>query len=143
MKYYNNIDKELAKLTNYGISFDVIRKEFGKEKKVILYFLSSLASSERVFELNYSIMNMDANSFLSQLMPGSVEEINDIYKAFVSISSGMSVVIYEDKIYVIETREYPTRSVSEPDTEKTIRGSRDGFTENIIINVGYSLVSIT
>lgn len=136
MKYYNDIDKELARLTNYGVSFDVVRKEFGDEKKVVLYFLSSLASSRSVFELNYSIMNMNEASFLSQLMPGSVEEISDVYKAFIAISSGMSVVIYKEKIYVIETREYPTRSVSEPDTEKTIRGSRDGFTENIIINVG-------
>ena len=136
MKYYNDIDEELAILTNYGVSFDVVRKEFGKEKKVVLYFLSSLANGERVFELAYSIMNMDRSSFMDQVMSGSVEECVDINKAFVAISSGMSVIIDDSKMYVIETREYPTRSVSEPDTEKTIRGSRDGFTENIIINIG-------
>ena len=136
MKYYNDIDKELAKLTNYGSSFDVVRKEFGNEKKVILYFLSSLASSERIFELNYSIMKMDSSEFMSQLIPGSVEECEDVYKAFISISSGMGVILYLNKIYIVETREYPTRGVGEPDTEKTIRGSRDGFTENIITNIG-------
>lgn len=136
MNYYNEIDKKLALLTNYEISFDVVRKEFGKEKKVVMYFLSSLANGERVFELAYSIANMEEGSFLNQVMSGSVEECFDIYKAFIAISSGMSVVIDESRIYIIETREYPTRSVSEPDTEKTIRGSRDGFTENIIINVG-------
>ena len=31
-------------------------------------------------------------------------------------------------------RSYPGRSPEEPDTEKVIRGSRDGFTENIIMN---------
>ena len=136
MKYYNDIDKELAKLTNYGSSFDVVRKEFGNEKKVILYFLSSLAYSERIFELNYSIMIMDSSEFMSQLIPGSVEECEDVYKAFISISSGMGVILYLNKIYIVETREYPTRGVGEPDTEKTIRGSRDGFTENIITNIG-------
>lgn len=136
MKYYNDIDKKIAQLTNYGTSFDVVRKEFGNEKKVILYFLSSLASAERIFELNYSIMNMNSSEFMSQLMPGSVEECDDVYKAFISISSGMGVIIYLNKIYVVETRDYPTRGVGEPDTEKTIRGSRDGFTENIITNIG-------
>lgn len=136
MIYYNGYDKELAKLTNFGISFDVNRKEFGDEKKVVLYFLSSLANSKSVFELNYSIMNMNKGNFLSQLMSGSVEECDDVKKAFVAISSGMSVVLYLDKMYIVETRDYPTRGVEEPDTEKTIRGSRDGFTENIIINIG-------
>ena len=136
MIYYNEYDKELAKLTNFGISFDVNRKEFGDEKKVVLYFLSSLANSKSVFELNYSIMNMNKGNFLSQLMSGSVEECDDVKKAFVAISSGMSVVLYLDKMYIVETRDYPTRGVEEPDTEKTIRGSRDGFTENIIINIG-------
>ena len=135
MIYYNEYDKELAKLTNFGISFDVNRKEFGDEKKVVLYFLSSLANSKSVFELNYSIMNMNKGNFLSQLMSGSVEECDDVKKAFVAISSGMSVVLYLDKMYIVETRDYPTRGVEEPDTEKTIRGSRDGFTENIIINI--------
>ena len=136
MNYYNDLDKKLAQLTNYGVSFDVVRKEFGDKKKVVLYFLSSLANGERVFELTYSIMNMNEESFLKQVMSGSVEECFDINKAFIAVSSGMSVVIDNNNMYIIETREYPTRGVSEPDTEKTIRGSRDGFTENIIINVG-------
>lgn len=136
MKYYNQFDKQLSELTNYGISFDVVRKEFGKEKKVILYFLSSLASSKSVVALDYSIMNMESGDFLSQVISGSINECKDIDKAFIAISSGMSVVLYLDKMYIVETRDYPSRSVGEPDTEKTVRGSRDGFNESIITNVG-------
>lgn len=136
MNYYNENDEKLAKLTNYGISFDVVRKEFGSNKKVVLYFLSSLSNSQRVFELDYSIMNMNNGEFLSQVMNGSIETTEDINKAFIAICSGMSVVLYKDGIYIVETRDYPSRGVEEPDTEKTIRGSRDGFIENIIINIG-------
>lgn len=136
MIYYNDYDKQLALLTNYGVSFDVVRKEFGKNKKVILYFLSSLASNQSVFELDYSIVNMDDGKFLSQIINGSVDECDDVNKAFIAISSGMSVVIYLDKMYIVETRSYPSRSVGEPDTEKSVRGSRDGFNENIITNIG-------
>jgi len=137
MKYYNDNDERLAKLLNVGTSFDVIRREVGKKVKVVLYFLSSLADSERVNELNVSLMLNDNDRYLmEQVSSGAIEIQNDVYKAFLAISSGMSVLLNEDKIYVVETRNYPGRSVGEPDTEKTIRGSKDGFNENIIINVG-------
>ena len=137
MKYINNVDEKLANLLNVGLNFDVIRREVGKEVKVVLYFLSSLADSERVNELNVSLMLSNSKKYLNeQLSSGAVEEQKDVYKAFLAVSSGMSVILCEEKIYVIETRNYPTRGVNEPDTEKTIRGSKDGFNENIIINVG-------
>ena len=137
MNYYNDIDKKLANLLNVGTSFDVVRREVGKEVKVILYFLSSLADSERVNELNVSLMLSDNATYLrEQISSGAVEIQRDVYKAFLALSSGMSVILQDDKIYVVETRNYPGRGVGEPDTEKTIRGSKDGFNENIIINVG-------
>ena len=137
MKYYNDTDKKLANLLNLDSSFDVIRREVGKDVKVILYFLSSLADSERVNELNVSLMLSNSEKYLSeQLSSGSIEVQKDVYKAFLAISSGMSVILSGNDIYVIETRSYPSRGIDEPDTEKTIRGSKDGFNENIIINVG-------
>ena len=40
--------------------------------------------------------------------------------------------IQENKNYVLDTRHFPTRSIEEPDTEKTVRGSKDGFNENLL-----------
>src|SRR5699024_7539261 len=36
--------------------------------------------------------------------------------------------------FVLDLREYPGRMPEEPDTERVIRGSRDGFVENIVMN---------
>lgn len=36
--------------------------------------------------------------------------------------------------YLMELRNYPGRQPDEPDNEKVIRGSRDGFAENIMLN---------
>lgn len=36
--------------------------------------------------------------------------------------------------YLLELRSYPGRQPDEPDNEKVIRGSRDGFAENIMLN---------
>ena len=40
-----------------------------------------------------------------------------------------------DRIIVMDCRDYPSRSVEEPDKERTLRGAKDGFTENFMENV--------
>ena len=35
---------------------------------------------------------------------------------------------------MIDCRTYPARSVEEPDKDKSLRGSRDGFVETIVYN---------
>src|SRR5699024_11572253 len=40
----------------------------------------------------------------------------------------------EKSAFVVNVREYPGRQPEEPDTERVIRGTRDGFTENVVIN---------
>ena len=36
--------------------------------------------------------------------------------------------------FIIDCRTYPARSVDEPDKDKALRGSRDGFVETIVFN---------
>ena len=136
MNYYNKNDETLAKLLNIENNFDVVRKEIGVTNKAIIYFLSSLADSSSLFQLAYSFINSNYFNIQNQILNGSINKINDVKEAFVNISSGMSLIIYLDEMYIVETRNYPSRSISEPDTERTIRGSKDGFTENIIVNIG-------
>ena len=51
--------------------------------------------------------------------------------------AGLVPLIVEglDKIIILDARDYPDRSVEEPEKEKTLRGARDGFTENMMENV--------
>lgn len=41
-----------------------------------------------------------------------------------------------DAYYIIETRQYPSRTTAEPEVERSVRGSHDGFVENFLLNVG-------
>src|SRR5690606_919047 len=52
------------------------------------------------------------------------------------ILSGLVAVFIdgEKKAFIVDVRSYPGRTPEEPDTEKVIRGCRDGYTENIIEN---------
>ena len=52
-----------------------------------------------------------------------------------SILSGQAAFVTPSGFaFTIDVRSYPGRQPEEPDNEKVIRGARDGFTENIIIN---------
>lgn len=50
------------------------------------------------------------------------------------LSGQVTFITKSGYCYVAELRDYPGRSPEEPDNEKVIRGSRDGFTESISQN---------
>lgn len=52
------------------------------------------------------------------------------------VLSGLIAILVEGfpEAFIVDTRDYPGRQPEEPDTEKVVRGSRDGFVENIIMN---------
>lgn len=137
MNYISENDRKLASMLGLGISFDVVRKEIGTNIKGAVYFLSSLVDDLQLTMLNENIIDLDGNiNIPAKISNGTVELESDINKVFVSVSTGVSVLISENEMYCIDTRSYPSRSINEPSTEQTIRGSRDGFNENIITNVG-------
>lgn len=58
-------------------------------------------------------------------------------KLLTAVMSGQVAFITPSGIaFTADLRSYPGRTPEEPDNEKVIRGSRDGFTENIIQNTG-------
>lgn len=64
------------------------------------------------------------------------ELCNDWQAITKHILSGPSVLFVDgfSQAIIIDTRSYPTRSVSEPETEKVTRGSKDGFVETLVFN---------
>lgn len=65
-----------------------------------------------------------------------VKEQLKLVKAVDSLLSGDTLMFIEGlpATYIIATRAWPTRGVSEPSAETVIRGGRDGFTETIRVN---------
>lgn len=69
------------------------------------------------------------------LMPG-VEKVKTLDETTDQVLSGLVAVIVEGAgfAFIIDVRSYPGRNPEEPDTEKVVRGARDGFVENIVVN---------
>jgi spore germination protein len=65
-----------------------------------------------------------------------LREVDDFSKGIDAMLSGDTLMMLEgiNKAYVIATRFWPARGVSEPSGETVVRGSREGFTETIRFN---------
>ncbi|MCZ0701815.1 stage V sporulation protein AF [Natronobacillus azotifigens] len=131
-----------------GTSFDVgFREVIILKKKVQLYYLNGLNDTPVVVELlkklisiNDEESNQDELPLIvkNRLVHQQVEEIDEIGKAVTQLLSGLILIFVDgyEQTFVVDVRSYPGRGPEEPDTERVVRGSRDGYTENIIENTG-------
>jgi len=79
----------------------------------------------------------DVNQIKDKLLTVSdIKEVKKMSEGIKSVLSGDTFMFVEglDGAYVIATRLWPARGVSEPSGETVIRGGRDGFTETIRFN---------
>ena len=72
----------------------------------------------------------------NRLVHQSVDPLKTMDDLVDRVLSGLIALVIEGEEtgFIIDVRGYPGRSPEEPDTEKVVRGSRDGFVENIIMN---------
>jgi len=65
-----------------------------------------------------------------------IKETNKLDEAILFIMSGEAALIIDgfDKVIIVSARGWPTRGISDPDTEGVIRGAKEGFTETLRTN---------
>lgn len=124
-KYQYIIEKKI----NYQINYDVVKRNI--DSNTAIYYLSSLVDSYIVNDLIKGFM-IKRNTYLN----GSVIKENNIDNIITNIFSGCLLLVDNDSYYIVETRNYPTRSISESESEKSLKGSHDSFNESILTNTG-------
>ena len=67
---------------------------------------------------------------------GEIKEASTLDKCMLLVMSGEVALIVEgsNKILIVNARGWPARSVSQPDTEGSVRGPKDAFTETLRVN---------
>lgn len=81
--------------------------------------------------------NSSLQQILSKLISvAAIKQVHTLDKASLAILSGDTVFMLDgfESVLIISSRGYENRSIEEPVTEGTIRGSREGFIENIRVN---------
>ncbi|MFB1050447.1 spore germination protein [Paraliobacillus sp. JSM ZJ581] len=140
--------KQMTKRLGIGTSFDIgFREIILLDQKVQLYYVTGLCDTSIVVELlkkltaiNDEEPNKDQLSTIieNRLVHQQVEKKHELNEVITQLLSGLIVIFVEntDHAFIVDVRNYPGRGPEEPDTEKVVRGSRDGYTENIIENTG-------
>jgi stage V sporulation protein AF len=140
-------ERRIIERVGIGESFDVgIRKIHVLDKEVQFYFVNGLCDIEYIIELLKELMFLDATErkrtnkvreqIENRLTHVQVEYADTLDTAIKQMLSGLIFILIEGEAeaIVIDVRSYPGRGPEEPDTERVVRGSRDGYTENIIEN---------
>jgi len=145
-KSLNEVEKYMEKRIGLGKSFDLgIRKLKILRKDVHMYYVNGLTDTLIIVEIIEELVQINDNEKVStkifeivenRIVHNSVERVKTMDELVDQVLSGLLVILVEgeEEAFVIDTRSYPGRTPQEPDTEKVIRGSRDGFVENIILN---------
>ena len=99
---------------------------------VYLYFLASLSNDTLISRLVEGIENNQGKD----LENVEIMNTNDIHKIQYALMCGNCALFDGETTYVMDTKNYPNRSIEEPETEKSVRGAKDGFNESILNNTG-------
>ncbi len=154
--YVENV-AQLDRLLRVGESFDIIKKvlNIGTDEISMYYidgFVKDLAMQKLMsyFLLMKSlhIKNEDENnpkkyardstvSFISVLPYVETDIVEDLDIMIHMVMSGSSLILgstFGENAIIVDTRTYPTRSTSEPESDRVMRGAKDGFVETLIFN---------
>lgn len=126
-------------------SFDLIQRDLMiGERMASFYFINGLNKDDDMLKLMDAFLKIKKEDmpagilqFMEMAIPYTeVELIEDFDQVLKNLFSGVTCLFvdgYEGAI-AIDCRTYPARSVEEPDKDKSLRGSRDGFVETVVSN---------
>lgn len=125
-------------------SFDLIYRTLTIGEKVsCIYFIDGFVKDDIMQKILDSFSSIkkedltDAHTFLKQNLPYvEVDMTSDIETFKTGILTGITGLVIDgfEELILIDCRSYPARNVEEPDKDKVLRGSRDGFVETIVSN---------
>ncbi len=144
--YAENINT-LDDILRLDMNFDLIGREiyFGS-RNAKMYFVDAFCKDEILEKMLEYFTRLEKNQidkvkntreFCSRFVTYTETDVEtDVDKIVSSILSGTLALIVEgfNEAIMIDARTYPVRSLDEPDNDKVLRGSHDGFTETIVFN---------
>ncbi|MCD9021262.1 spore germination protein [Cohnella silvisoli] len=142
--------KELLKKTiGLDKSFEVQVREmnFGNHHVALLFlsvFAKDTSLTEIIKRLTYldpdSIMDHDAiQTFLECYVPAiQIKKTTSFPQMIDEVLMGNTAFYVDGQsaALIIDAKSYPSRNPEQPSLEKVVRGSQDGFTETLLVNVG-------
>ena len=135
------LSERLKPDTNFDVVYRAI--EVGGRRSCI-YFIDGFCKDELMQKLLQYFLDLkpeempdNAHDMSKKSTPYvEIDLKNKWDDIFYNILSGVFALFIDgyDKVILIDSRTYPARGVSEPEKDKTLRGSKDGFVETVVFN---------
>ena len=144
-KDFNTNKKMIDELFQVDKSFDLIYRVVTiGGRAACFYFIDGFCKDEvmeKILEYLYKLtpdqMPETAHDFLKNALPyGEIDLISDENALIQRTLSGVPILVIDgyDKFLAMDFRTYPARGVDEPEKDKVMRGSKDGFVETVVYN---------
>ncbi len=146
-KSYKDNVKMISNKLRFGESYDIILKKIRVgDREASLFCLDGFLKDE-MLEKNFEYFTrltdkelQKANtaekfvdSYITYIESAVVDNLDKFITFVLSGAVGMIVEGFK-KAIIIDSRTYPARTVEEPESDKVLRGSHEGFVETIIFN---------
>lgn len=142
---YKQNKKLLDEALRVEESFDLVNHAFVMGgKNACLYCIDGMTNGdvlERLLEFFVTLapeeMPESAQDLQKLVLPYAENSLlSDMEQVLTKILTGIPCLLVDgcDKVISIDARNYPARSVEEPEKDKVMRGSRDGFVETLSSN---------
>lgn len=142
-----DVERALQEKVGLGISFDVVfRKMVFGGIPCGFFFMNGFGKEDTMVEVIKRLTYVDEEELGRQplqtiytelLAHNQAELISRFNEVVDKVLAGMTALFIEGERTAIlfDAKNFPVRSVEEPDLEKVVRGSRDGFVETMLTNV--------
>lgn len=138
------LDEEL----NVSENFDIIKRELIiATHRVVMYYVDGFVTASIMQKLMMHMVTLKdignseaktVDEFVKRSIPSvEVDPCYDVDLAEKLVLSGCTLVLsdaFYDGAVIVDARSYPARVTAEPENDKVMRGSRDGFVETMIFN---------
>ncbi|MEY8347607.1 spore germination protein [Bacillus cereus] len=144
--FLSDNENYLKQTAGLGVTFDVgIRKFQILDKEIGVLFVNGLCDTNYIVPIleeavdTNEIRDVEEDTVKlleNRLIHQQVSKVKTMDDVMTQVLSGLVIIFVEGETeaFVIDVRSYPGRTPTEPDTEKVVRGARDGFVENIVVN---------
>jgi stage V sporulation protein AF len=142
-----DIKRTLEEQVGLNKSFDVLLREmvFGGKKTGIFYLnglVKDTVLTEVIKRLTYiepeqigtKPIQQFMDAFISHMQVVKVDKMSVVIQKVFAGATAL-FIDHETSALLIDAKNFPIRSIKEPDLERVVRGARDGFVETLLINV--------
>lgn len=146
MTYQETVDR-LTALLRVDASFDLLsRPVMASRRRGTMFFVDGFTKDEvldKMLQFLSKIPSQDMQGitdteefiarFITYVEVSCSADLEDVTR---QVLSGVTALVIEelDRVILIDTRTYPVRSVQEPESDRVMRGSRDGLVETLVFN---------